>query len=81
MGCAVSSCAKLVGRLLGPVLLPKLYLGVPIGTKDTVLSYIDPTWGPHTFCMWTACKRRCRAYPAKIRSVSANVFRQSHKAY
>ena len=76
MGCSVSSWSKLVKRLSVPVLLPRLYLVVPIGSRNTVLSYINPTWGPLSFCMWTVGRGRCDAYPAKLRSFSENVFQQ-----
>ena len=64
--------------------LPASILGlleVPIGTVDRVFPYITPTWGPPTSCMdWTG-KGRSVAYAAKLKSFSANVFRQSHKAH
>ena len=56
-------------------------LGVPIGTVDRVFPYITPTWGPPTFCMDWAGKGHCPKYAAKLRSFSANVFRQHHKAH
>ena len=52
---------------------------VPIGTQKSVLSYINHSKGPHTFCADRTCKGRCVSDHSKCRSYSQNVFQQLHK--